>query len=82
MPFAAWLSASEGKQERAVTLLALAHSIPEFEADWVGHLTLIKGFRADLESDLSTDVFAAARERGQALNLQATIAGLLKELEM
>ena len=80
LPFAARLSASEGEQEQAVMFLALASSIPEFDADWVSLLTLIKGFHTRLESDLSPDVFSAAWERGQVLDLQATIEGLIEEL--
>jgi hypothetical protein len=79
LPFAALRSASTGDHARAVTLLGLAHNLPEFQADWVSRLPLVSELVAALKASLPPDAYAAAWERGRALNLAEAVTQILAE---
>jgi hypothetical protein len=69
--------AKQGDKERALELLALVmnHRLSwQMAKDQAGPLI------AELEAELPPDVVAAAQVRGQALDLEATVAELLDEL--
>jgi DNA-binding SARP family transcriptional activator/predicted ATPase len=73
----AGLLAAEGERERASELLALVLHHP---ASWQWAKDRAARLIAELETELSADVLAAAQERGQARDLQATVAELLVDL--
>ncbi len=79
LPAAAIIAASEGQTERAAELLALAFHHPASATGWLEKFPLVTRLRASLEADLPPQVFAAAWERGQALDLAETIAILLNQ---
>jgi len=74
----AHLSAEEGDPDQAVELLALAFHHP-------ASAQVMKDRAQDLltrlESELPPEAFAEAMERGRARDLEATVQGLLSELE-
>ena len=72
------LLASEGDIEKAQELLALVLCQA---ASWQLAKDRALPLVAKLEAELPPDVVAAARERGQARDLEATVAELLAELE-
>ena len=80
LPAISLLLADQGEKERAVELYALAARYP-----WVNHNCFIEDLAgkhiAAVAATLPPDVVAAARERGRARDLQATLAELLVELE-
>ena len=71
------LLAAEGEKERALGLLALVLHHP---ASWQWAKDRAAPLVAELEAELAPDVVAAAQERGQARDLEATVAELLVEL--
>jgi predicted ATPase/DNA-binding SARP family transcriptional activator len=71
------LLAAEGEKERASELLALVLHHP---ASWQWAKDRAAPLIAQLEAELSPDALAAAQERGQARDLEATVADLLVEL--
>jgi hypothetical protein len=80
LPFAAIIKANGTEAGRAVELLALAFHHPLSPKGWLEKWPLLTRLRAELEAALSPAVFATAWERGQALDLEATIQTLLAEL--
>ena len=72
------LLAAEGESERALELLAMFSHHPT-TWHWMKHYRA-KPLVAALEAELPPDVVAAARERGRARDLDATVAELLDEL--
>jgi hypothetical protein len=79
LPGAALIAAGEGRLERAAELLALAFHHPAAATGWLGKFPLVTRLRQMLESELSEEVFAAAWERGKALDLDETVESLLVE---
>ncbi len=79
LPAAAIIAASEGQTERAAELLALAFHHPTSAAGWLEKFPLVTRLRASLKAELTPKVFAAAWERGQAMDLAETVAILLHE---
>jgi len=72
------LSAKTGELQRAAGLISLALQHPTtYHVDRVRAQDLL----SELESELSPEVFEAATARGQARDLEATVAELLRELE-
>jgi predicted ATPase/DNA-binding SARP family transcriptional activator len=71
------LLAAEGEREEASELLALALHHP---ASWQWAKDRAAPLITELEAQFSADVWAAAWERGQARDLEATAAELLLEL--
>jgi tetratricopeptide (TPR) repeat protein len=74
----ALLSASEGRVERAVELYALASRYP-FVANSRWFADVVGQHIAAASAPLAPNVIDAARERGQARELDASVAELLKE---
>jgi predicted ATPase/DNA-binding SARP family transcriptional activator len=75
----AMLAAHEGQLERAVERLALALEHPAMS---YAYRPVAESLRDELEAELPPEVFAAAWERGQALDLDATVAELIDELSV
>jgi ATP/maltotriose-dependent transcriptional regulator MalT len=75
-PAAAFILSNQGEAERAVELLALANHHPASPAELVQRWPQIQNLRTTLETELSTEVFATAYERGQGLNISAVLAAL------
>jgi predicted ATPase len=71
------LLAAEGEEERALELLALVLHHP---MSWQWTKDRAAPLVAELEAELPPDVVAAAWERGQARELETTVAELLEEL--
>jgi predicted ATPase/tetratricopeptide (TPR) repeat protein len=68
-----------GEQELAVELVALA--LCERPGSWLKKRRGAEALLGELRSGLSPDVYAAARERGRARSLDATLRELLADLE-
>jgi predicted ATPase/DNA-binding SARP family transcriptional activator len=80
VPAAALLLADAGEHERAVDLYALASRYPLVANSRWFHDVASKHIAA-VAATLPPDVVTAARERGRARDLDATVAELLVELE-
>jgi len=84
----AMLTAREGRPERAVSLLALAHRAvteplsPSIDTAlrWMDLRLRTPGLYAELQRQLPPPAFAAAEERARTMSLRATVTGLLAEL--
>jgi tetratricopeptide (TPR) repeat protein len=81
LPAMALLLADEGEIERGVELYALASRHP-FVANSRWFHDVAGNQLAALATNLPPAVVKAARERGQARDLEATVAELLRELRM
>jgi tetratricopeptide (TPR) repeat protein len=68
------LIAKRGQKERAVALLSLVLADPRSGSEV---MRLADRFLAELQAELSPEVFAAAQERGKTLDLDTVIADLL-----
>jgi tetratricopeptide (TPR) repeat protein len=79
LPAAALLLADRGQEERAVELYALASRYP-FVANSRWFEDVAGRHLAAVAAALPSEVVAAAQERGQARDLDATVAELLEEL--
>ncbi len=79
LPIAALLLAEDGKKEYAVELMGLLFSHPDSITGWLERWPLWSQFRQDLEATLSPDDYAAAWDRGTALDLQTVVVQLLEE---
>ncbi|MCP4515964.1 MAG: tetratricopeptide repeat protein, partial [Delftia sp.] len=80
LPTIALLLADQGEGEQAVELYALASRYPHVaNSRWFEDV--VGQHIAAVAAALPPEVVAAAQERGWACNLQATVAGLLVELE-
>ena len=75
--------ASEMRLERATELLSLTFNHPSSRnvQAWFKSWPLLTRLRADLEANLSPDVFATAWEKGRTLEPKETKANLLATLE-
>jgi hypothetical protein len=69
--------ARQGDKDRALELLAL---VMNHRLSWQLAKDQAAPLIAELEADLSPDVVVAARERGRARDLEATVVELLAEL--
>jgi tetratricopeptide (TPR) repeat protein len=80
LPLAALLLADQGERERAIEVYALASRYPMVaKSRWFADVA--GSHIAAVAATLPPEVVAAAQERGQARNLEATVAELLAELE-
>jgi hypothetical protein len=79
-PLAALLLADRGEVERAVEMYALALKYP-FVANSQWFEDVAGKQIAAAAATLSSDVVAAARERGRARDVGSTVVGLLAEFE-
>ncbi|MFO7537314.1 MAG: alpha/beta fold hydrolase, partial [Chloroflexota bacterium] len=77
LPLTAVLLAHSGANERAVELLALAHTHPLSPTGWLAHWRLLAEARAGLKQELGTDIYQAAWARGQGLDLDTVVTELL-----
>jgi hypothetical protein len=66
------------QQERAVELLALIHHHPAIPEGWKKNWPLLSRLRRQLEENLSPELYQAAWERGQRLELEAVMQALKK----
>ncbi|MFW6070456.1 MAG: protein kinase domain-containing protein [bacterium] len=73
LPVAAVLLAEEGHTERAVELLALASTHPLTLQDWTAHWPPLQGIDARLRQTLGDETYQEAWQRGQELDLNATV---------
>jgi tetratricopeptide (TPR) repeat protein len=80
LPIAAIIVAHEGAKEQAVELVAVAFTHPASATGWMEKWPLLTRLRADLETELGPEAFAAAWERGKARDLDATVQELLATL--
>jgi predicted ATPase/DNA-binding CsgD family transcriptional regulator len=67
--------------EHAVEMLALTYTHPRAPTKWFDRWLLLSQLRADLESNLGGETYAAAWECGQALDLDKTVQEMLAILE-
>jgi ATP/maltotriose-dependent transcriptional regulator MalT len=79
---AALLFAQDGKKQRAVELLGLAFSHPDSHTNIMDKWILLTQSRAELETELGTEVFQAAWQRGTTFDLHTTARTLLSELNL
>jgi predicted ATPase/class 3 adenylate cyclase len=79
IPLVALFLAVQGEMERAVELYALASRYPLVANSRVAE-DVVGGFIAAVAATLPPDVITAAQARGQARDLDATVAELLAEL--
>ena len=80
LPAAALIATHEGRLERAVELLALAHHHPAAATGWFVKFPLVTRLQEKLNSDLTQDAYNTAWERGETLDLMDTVNHLLKEV--
>jgi predicted ATPase/DNA-binding NarL/FixJ family response regulator len=80
LPCTAVLLARAGQLERAVEILALAWTHPKSPTGWLEQWALLAQLRADLETELGADDFAAAWTRGTQRDLKETVRDLLADL--
>ena len=78
-PIAACVHTDIGNPERGVELLALAFTHPNSPTGWLEKWPLISKLRVDLEDELDVETYAAAWERGMALDLEQLNSQLLRE---
>jgi tetratricopeptide (TPR) repeat protein len=79
LPAAALVAASEDKLVHAAELLSLAYHHPAGATGWLEKFPLVFRLRERLETELSSETFSAAWERGKTLDLDTTITSLLSE---
>ena len=79
LSIAAILHRQTGDLSGAAELLGLAFTHPMSATGWMERWELLTQFRVDLEADLGSDAYHAAWERGTALDLETTVAGLMEE---
>jgi tetratricopeptide (TPR) repeat protein len=79
LPAAALIAAGEEQLERAVELLSLAYHQPAGVTGWLEIFPLVTHLRTRLKTELPTGKYAAAWERGENLDLAATVMTLLSE---
>jgi predicted ATPase/pimeloyl-ACP methyl ester carboxylesterase/DNA-binding SARP family transcriptional activator/tRNA A-37 threonylcarbamoyl transferase component Bud32 len=77
LPVTAVLLAHSGAKEQAVEMLALAHTHPLSPTGWLAHWSLVAELRDGLEQELGTERYQAAWARGQRLDLDTVVTGLL-----
>jgi tetratricopeptide (TPR) repeat protein len=76
LPVTSLILMHEGEKERAVELLSLAFNHAASATGWLEKWPLLVQTRANLEKELSANVYAVAWERGQALELEAVVKGI------
>ncbi|MHC4070566.1 MAG: ATP-binding protein [Planctomycetota bacterium] len=81
VPISAILLAHEGEMERAVGIMGLLSAHPLSPRGWFEKWALYTRSRADLETELGCEAYAAAWERGKALEVEAAVQELLAEWE-
>jgi predicted ATPase/DNA-binding CsgD family transcriptional regulator len=79
-PLAVFL-AHAGELEPAVELLGLAFAYPAALTGWMEKWPLLTRLRANLEVELGAEAYAAAWDRGKALELETTVAELLESAD-
>jgi len=79
LPAAALITANEDQLERAAELLALAYHHPAGATGWLEAFPLVVRLRSRLEKELPQQVYEAAWNRGQTLDLEETVSSLLIE---
>ena len=77
LPVMAILRARAGQEECAVELLALAQTHPLSPNGWQNKWPLLAELRRRLKAELGAETFAAAWERGLALDLDNLVATIL-----
>jgi predicted ATPase/DNA-binding CsgD family transcriptional regulator len=76
LPVIALLLADEGQSERAAALLGLAFNYLPGATGWLEKWPLLSRLRVDLETAVGAEGYAAAWERGKALDIDRVIAEL------
>jgi len=74
LPVLAILYASQDEAERAVEVLALAFTHPTSPTAWMEKWMLLKRLQTKLETDLGSERYEAAWERGTKLGLETVIS--------
>ena len=78
---AAILYANDDRLELATELLGLSLNKPIMVTGWMSHWVLLSRVQAELQDELGQAAFAAAWERGQALDLKAACEEVLRKIE-
>lgn len=78
LPIATILLAHDSEKEQAVELLGLTFTQPNNLTGWLEKWPLMTQLRADLETNLGSEAFAAAWERGKASDLQTVVQALIE----
>jgi hypothetical protein len=79
LPISAVVLAHEGEIKRAVEIIGLILTHPLSPSGWMEKWSLLTRLRADLEAELGSEAYAAAWERGKALELEAILQEVLAE---
>ena len=79
LPVVALVRAAEGSSEQAVELMAAAFTHPESTLDWIKQWAPIQQAELDLQAELGSAEYAAAWERGKALDIVQSVENLLAE---
>lgn len=81
LPIAVLLLAHEGDLEPATEVMALAFTPVHEMIGWLEKWPLLTQLRADLETNLGSDAFAAAWEHGQTSDLQTVVQSLIERFD-
>jgi predicted ATPase/DNA-binding SARP family transcriptional activator len=81
LPISAVVLAHEGEMERAVEIMGLLLAHPLSPGGWFEKWALYTRLRAKLEVKLGSEAYAAAWERGTALEVEGVVQGILAEWE-
>ena len=81
LPVTAFILAEAGALVRAAELLAMGRAHPACPVGWWEQMDLVRTLEARLQDGLSPAEYAAAQERGPAMDVQETAQTLLQELK-
>jgi len=79
LPLAGILAARRDDSQHAVELLGLTSTAPQGLMGWLDKWPLLTRLRADLETELGVEGYAAAWARGRTLSLEHVVAAALEK---
>ncbi len=79
LPVIVIILASDGKLETAVELMGLAFAHSDNTLDWIKRWPLLRQLDKDLESELGSEDYKMAWQRGKALNIETIAESLLAQ---
>ncbi len=71
----------EGKKEKAAELMGFIFSQPIGKSGWASKWKLLAEIRSRLEAELVSDIYKAASDRGESLDLQTTTIEIARQLK-